>query len=286
MAVYSDERRPAIAKLIKYTLFINVVFFIVLVLLWVLRAGPEGGLGYTGTYATMLIGLNVASFLIYEQLYRPDDDGMRRLAEILGSLQVVFSCITILLLLGTIALTLSPGLAGILPVAAGSQPVAAVTFAPVGDATPAATQVAPQPTECYKTSTGCIPYPPAVTIPPEGAPLSLNDPIIGTYIFDKTQFDPKTNYYSRAGNYEYNYLSVPLDYSPDIKWTFRDDGVVLFYDTTNGNLLRTGTWDKTTAGKVIPEYRIRRGNYDYRGQFKDAAFQITSPNVWNMEKTA
>ena len=43
-------------------------------------------------------------------------------------------------------------------------------------------------------------------------------------------------------------------------------------------------WSKTTAGKVVPEYRITRGNYDYRGQFKDTVFQITSPNVWNMEK--
>jgi hypothetical protein len=284
MAVYSDERRPTLANLIKYTLFINVVFFILLVIFWILRAGPEGGLSYTGTYATMLIGLNVASFLIYEQLYRPDDDGIRRLAELLGSLQVVLSCVTILILLGTIAMTLSPGLAGILPVAAGSQPVAATTTVPESGTAPAATQVAAQPTECYKTSTGCIPYPPAPTVPPQGTPLSENDPIVGTYIFDKTQFDPKTNYYSRAGNYEYNYKSVPLDYSPDIKWTFRNDGVVLFYDATTGDLLRTGTWSKTTAGKKVPEYRIVRGNYDYRGSFKDTVFQITSPNIWNMQK--
>ena len=285
MAIYSDEKRPTLAKFIKYTLFINVVLFIILVLFWILRAGPEGGLSYTGTYATILIGLNVAAFLIYEQLYRPDDDGWRRIAEALGSLQVIFGCLTVLVLLGTIAMAISPGLAGILPVAAGSQPVAATTVVPGNSgAVPAATQVAAQPTECYKTSTGCIPYPPAATIPPRGTPLSQNDPIIGTYIFDKTQFDPKTNYYSRAGNYEYNYLSVPLDYSPDIKWTFRDDGVVLFYDATSGKLLRTGAWSKTTAGKVVPEYRITRGNYDYRGQFKDKVFQITSPNVWNMEK--
>jgi hypothetical protein len=285
MAVYSDEKRPTIAKLIKYSLFINVVFFIILVLLWILRAGPEGGLSYTGTYATILIGLNVASFLIYEQLYRPDDDGIRRLAEILGSLQVVFSCITILILLGTIAMTLSPGLANVLPVAAGAQPVALATLAPGGGATPSATPVGAQPTECYKTSTGCIPYPPAATIPPRGAPISQNDPIIGTYIFDKTQFDPKTNYDSRAGNYEYNYLSVPLDYSPDIKWTFRNDGVLLFYDNADGKLLRTGTWSKTTEGKVVAEYRIVRGNHDYRGSFKEnGQFRITSPNVWNMEK--
>ncbi len=283
MAVYSDEKRPALAKLIKYLLFINVVFFIILVIFWVLRAGPEGGLTYTGTYATILIGLNVASFLIYEQLYRPDDDGVRRLAEILGSLQVVFSCLTILILIGTIAMAISPGLAGILPVSAGSQTVAVTTTVP-GSTGPAETQVAAKPTECYKTSTGCIPYPPAATVPPQGTELFQNDPIVGTFVFEKAGFDPKTNYYSRAGNYEYNYLSVPLDYSPDIKWTFRNDGVVLFYDTTDGKLLRTGTWSKTTDGK--PLYRIKRGNYDYRGSFIDSVFQINSPNIWNMTKTA
>jgi hypothetical protein len=284
MAVYSDERRPAVANLIKFTLFANVLLFILLVIFWILRAGPEDGLAYTGTYATILIGLNVASFLIYEQLYRPDDDGIRRLAEILGSLQVVLSCVSVLIILGTIAMTLSPGLASILPLAGGSQPVAAATLPPGAGVRPAATEVAPTTTECYRTSTGCIPYPPTATIPPQGAARYANDPIIGSYIFDKTQFDPKTSYYSRAGNYEYNYLSVPLDYSPDIKWTFRDDGVVLFYDTTSGKLLRTGTWSKTTEGKIVPEYRIVRGNFDYRGQFQDKRFGITSPNIWNMDK--
>lgn len=285
MAIYSDEKRPVLANLIKFTLLINVVFFIILILLWILRAGIEGGLTHTGTYATILIGLNAAAFLIYEALLRPDDDGLRNIAEILGTLQVIFSCITILLLLGTMALDLSPGLASILPLSSGSPPVV-VTEVPGASVTVTATQAAAvKPTGCYQTSTGCVPYPPPATIPPLGAPTAKGDPVIGSYIFDKTQFDPKTNYNSRAGNYEYGYEVVPLDYSPDIKWTFRDDGVLLFYDTTDGKLLRTGTWSKTTEGKLVPEYRIVRGNRDYRGSFKESGeFGITTPNVWNMVK--
>jgi hypothetical protein len=285
MAIYADEKRPVLAKWIKYTLFINVLFFILLVFFWMLMAGPSAAISHTGTYATILIGLNVASFLIYEQLFRPDDDPWRRAAEALGSLQVLCSCLTLLLILGTIALALSPGLAGVLPVAAGSQPVATAAV-PTGDPVPAATQTVVKSTECYQTSTGCVPYPPTATIPPYGTQVLQNDPIIGSFIFDKTQFDPKQNYHSRAGNYEYNYLSVPLDHSPDIKWTFRDDGVLLFYDTTTGNLLRTGTWTKTDLGKGKAEYRIKRGNYDYRGSFQDTVFRITSPDFWNMTKVA
>jgi len=282
MAIYSDERRPTLASFIKITLLINVVLFIILVLFWILRAGIEGGLTHTGTYATILLGLNAAAFIFYEQLFRPDDDGLRMIAEILGTLQVLASCLTIILILGTILLAVSPSLASILPISAGSQPAASTPSAAV--VTTAAPAVQATSKACYQTSTGCIPYPPTATVPPRGTALSANDPIVGSYIFDKTQFDPKTNYNSRAGNYEYNYESVPLDYSPDIKWIFRDDGVVLFYDTTDGKLLRTGTWSKTTEGKVVAEYRIVRGNYDYRGSFKDDKFQITSPNLWRMEK--
>jgi hypothetical protein len=185
--------------------------------------------------------------------------------------------VALLLVLGTIALALSPGLAGILPVAAGSEPVAVATTVPTSTGPPASLTVA-KPTECYQTSTGCVPYPPAVTVPPYGTQVAPNDPIVGSFVFDKAQFDPKTNYYSRAGNYEYNYLAVPLDHSPDIKWTFRDDGVLLFYDNIKGTLLRTGKWTKTGTS----EYRITRGNYDYR----DSAFRITSPDFWNMTKVA
>ena len=284
MAIYSDEKRPLLANLIKYLLFINVLFFIILVIFWILRAGPEQGLSYTGTYATILIGLNILAFLIYEQLYRPDDDGLRKIAEILGSLQVICSVISLLIVIGTIALAVSPGLSSILPIAAGSQPVAEMTTVPSSSTGPSTTLTAVKPTECYQTSTGCVPYPPTPTVPPLGTPVSATDPILGSYIFDKTQFDPKTNYYSRAGNYEYNYQSVPLDYSPDIKWTFREDGVVLFYDNNKGTLLRIGTWTKTDLGQGKSEYQIKRGNYDYRGQFKDKIFQITDPNLWRMQK--
>jgi hypothetical protein len=282
MAVYSDERRPTLANLIKYTLLVNVVFFIILILFWVLRSGINAALVHTGTFATILIGLNFASFLIYEQLFRPEDDPLRRIAEVLGSLQVVVSIVSLFLVLGTIALAVSPGLGGILPVAPASQPV--VTAAAPGTAQPAATQAVVKPTECYQTSTGCMPYAADPTVPPAGAAIVQNDPIVGSFIFDKIQFDPKTNYYSRPGNYDYNYKSVPLDHSPDIRWTFREDGVILFYDNNKGELLRLGSWSKVDLGMGKYEYRIKRSNFVYKGAFQDGAFRITSPDFWNMTK--
>jgi hypothetical protein len=286
MALYSDEKRPILAKWIKYTLFANVVLFILLVLFWILMAGLSAAITHTGVNATILVGLNVAAFLIYEQLYKPDDDPLRRAAELLGSLQVVCSCLTLLFILGAIALAVVPGSTGVIPVAQGTQQPG-VTGAPSGTQ-PAATLVNAAPTNCYKTATGCIPIMPSPTVPPNGTKIADNDPVIGSYIFDSTQFDTKKPkeelYYSRAGNSEYNYQSVPLDYSPDIKWTFRDDGVLLFYDNTNGNLLRLGTWTKSESSPGIADYRIRRGNHDYRGSFLNGIFRITSPNVWNTTK--
>jgi hypothetical protein len=281
MPLYSDERRPVLAQWIKYTLFINVVVFILVVLFWILIAGLSAAITHTGSYATVLMGLNVAAFLFYEKLLQPEDSSGRIAAEVLGSLQVAAACLELLLILGTVALAVSPGLAGVLPLTVSQPVTTAATQAPVA----AATTAVATPTECYQTAQGCMPLPPTVTMPPRGNPVAPGDPIIGSFIFDKVQFSPKQNYYSRAGNYEYNYLSVPLDHSPDITWTFRDDGVLLFTDTTNGNLLRTGTWTKTDLGKGKAEYKIRRGNYDYRGQFQDTVFRITSPDFWNMTKT-
>jgi hypothetical protein len=285
MAVYSDERRPVLANLIKYTLLVNVVFFIILILFWTLRSGLDAALVHTGTFATILIGLNFASFLIYEQLFRPDDDPLRRICEILGSLQVLASVVSLILILGTIILALAPGLGGFLPVAPVSQPVETIAASGTGP-TPAAPSVSAKPTECYQTSTGCMPIAPDPTVPPVGSAVVQNDPIIGTFIFDKIQFDPKTNYYSRPGNYDYNYKSVPLDHSPDIKWTFREDGVILFYDVNKGTLLRLGTWSKDSLGMGKYEYRIKRSNFVYRGAFENGAFRITSPDFWNMTKVA
>ena len=283
MAIYSDEKRPILAKWIKFTLFLNVVLFILLVLVWTGMAGPNAALTHTGNYATLLIGLNVASFLFYEALYRPDDDGVRRIAEILGSLQVVFSCITLLFILGTIAIAFSPSLGGFLPVT-GAGPAAPGPVQTVVAAS--ATQAAARPTECYQTANGCMPIPPAPTIPLQGTAITAaDDPILGSFVFDKAQFDPKVNYNSRAGNYEYRYESVPLDHSPDIRWTFRIDGAVLFNDNNSGELLRTGTWSKSVLSPSgITEYKIRRGNFDYRGSFVDSRFRITSPDFWNMTK--
>lgn len=281
MALYSDERRPALANLIKYALLVNVVFFIILILFWILRSGIDAALTHTGTFATFLIGLNAAAFLIYEQLFRPEDSPVRTAAEALGSLQVLGSLVSLLLILGTIALAISPGLGGFLMVTPASQPVVAAA-SPGNGAAAQTAAVTAKPTECYQTSTGCMPIAPDPTVPPAGKAIVANDPIVGSFIFDKIQFDPKTNYYSRAGNYDYNYKSVPLDHSPDIRWTFREDGVILFYDNNKDELLRLGTWTKEDLGMGNYEYRIKRSNFVYKGVFQEGSFRITSPDFWNM----
>jgi hypothetical protein len=280
MALYSDEKRPILAKWIKYTFFANVLFFILLVLFWILMAGLPAGLSHTGANATILIGLNLAAFLFYEQLFRPEDDGARTAAEALGSLQVVASIVSLLLILGAVALAVVPGAAG---VPAGQQALPAATGLPPG--LPATTPVNAVPTNCYQTASGCMPIAPEPTVPPEGDPVHANDPVLGSYVFDKSQFSYKEEYNSKPGNYDYNYKSVPLDHSPDIKWTFRDDGLLLFYDTTNGNLLRTATWTTATSAKGVAEYRIKRGNTEYRGSFlTPQIFQINTPDYWNMTR--
>jgi hypothetical protein len=282
MAMNSDEKPPILAQWIKYALFLNVLFFLILVLFWILTAGLTTAAARTGTQAMVLVGLNVAAFLIYEQLFRPDDDFWRKIAKFLGYIQVAGSCLSFLFIVVTIALIISPGLSGFLSAAAGSQPVTAGTTL---FSTTTTVPAVMKPTDCYQTSTGCMPLAPSPTVPPYGNPIRKNDSIIGSFIFDKAQFSPKEEYKSRAGNYEYNYLSVPLDHSPDIQWTFRDDGVLLFYDTTNGNLLRTGTWTKSESGTGKTEYRVKRGNLEYRGMIQDDVFQITYPDYWKMIKT-
>jgi hypothetical protein len=278
MAIYSDEKRLSLAKWIKYTLFVNVGFFLVLVLFWTVMAGFPAALSHTGANATILIGLNAAAFLFYEQLFRPEDDAGRTAAEALGSLQVLAAIVSLLLILGAIGLAVAPGSAG----TPAQHVPPAVTGAPSGSTV---VTINPVVTECYQTSTGCVPYPPAPTTPPAGAGIYAGDPVIGGYVFDKTQFSPKEEYNSKAGNYEYNYKSVPLDHSPDIRWTFRDDGVLLFTDNRNGELLRTATWTKSETAAGIAEYRIKRGNLDYRGSFlTPEIFQIHNPDFWNMTR--
>jgi hypothetical protein len=159
------------------------------------------------------------------------------------------------------------------------------------------------PTGCVITATGCTPFPPSPTIPPYGIETMQNEPIIGTYIFDLSQFNSndveRLDYFSPMGSSEYNYKVVPLDISPDIKWTFRDDGVLLFFQNnitssneslrsawkiSNGVYLRNGTWEKVESGDDGITYRVNRGSHVYTIVYDNNEVRLTQPIILNMTK--
>jgi hypothetical protein len=144
-------------------------------------------------------------------------------------------------------------------------------------------------------------------IPSYNGKITQNDPIIGTYIFDPSQFKSvdveRLDYFSRLDSSEYYYI-VPLDISPDIKWTFRDDGVLLFFQNnitcsedslrrfwrnSSGDFLRNGTWKKLESGNDGNKYQITWGcfgqrSHDYIVTYDKNGVRLTQPNLLNMTK--
>jgi len=276
MAIYSFDTRLKLAKWVKYAIYLNIVLFLILVYFAYQESGESAAAVEAGKNLVSLVVFIVAAYLVMEKLRKPEDDFWRKFAEVLGTIQVCSACLGVIIIGGAFILGLYAGLTG---TSLNLGPEPAATFSPVAIAT-----ITPQSEGCVLTSSGCIPIPPSPTIPPYGNKIWQNDPIIGSFVFNKSQFDPDEIYLSRLGNAEYNYQVVPLDYSPDIKWIFRDDGIILFYDSRNGNLLRTGTWSKDDYGEKS-EYKIKRGNWDYRITYQKGVFQVTRPNVWNLIKT-
>jgi hypothetical protein len=149
-----------------------------------------------------------------------------------------------------------------------------------------------------------LPPPP---IPPYNGKIMQNDPIIGTYIFDPSQFRSadveRMDYFSTFDSAEYYYI-VPLDISPDIKWTFRDDGVLLFFQNnitcsedslrrfwrnSSGDFLRNGTWKRLESGNDGIKYQITWGcfgqrSHDYIVTYDKNGVRLTQPNFLNMTK--
>jgi hypothetical protein len=150
------------------------------------------------------------------------------------------------------------------------------------------------------------------TTPPYTDNIMQNDPIIGTYVFDPSQFKTvdveRMDYFSRAGSLEYDTV-VPLDISPDIKWTFRDDGILLFYQNNincnlttsyedhprcawqqfNGAFLRNGTWKKIESENGVNKYQITRKKFafplhEYTVIYDKNGIRLTQPNSLNMTK--
>jgi len=135
-----------------------------------------------------------------------------------------------------------------------------------------------------------------------------NDPIIGTYVFNSSQFKTvdveRMEYFSTLGSSEYDRKVVPLDISPDIKWTFRDDGILLFYQNdivcsddsprrawkqSNGVFLRNGTWKKIESENGVNKYQITRKAFgspahEYLVIYDKTGVRLTSPNSLNMTK--
>ena len=275
MAIYSIETRLKLARWVRYAIIINIAIIIILVFFSWIESGPSAAAIELGKNFFALIGFTVVAYLVQEKLQRPEDDFWRKFAEILGSIQVLSACLGMIIIIGAVAIGLYAGATGIAP-EQGVKTVTTIGYVPT-------ITINPESTGCILTSNGCIPIPPTPTVPPMRNQNYKNDPVIGSFIFEKSQFDPDENYYSRLGNSEYDYKVVPLDHSPDIKWTFRDDGIILFYDNRNGNLLRTGTWSKDDYGDRS-EYKIKRGNWDYRLTYKNSVFQITRPDYWNVTK--
>lgn len=148
---------------------------------------------------------------------------------------------------------------------------------------------APQPTPSYNGGT------------------MQTDPIIGTYIFDPSQFKSseveRLEYFSKLSSSEFYYV-VPLDISPDIKWTFRDDGILLFFQNnitssnsslrrfwrnSSGYFLRSGTWKVLDSGKDKTTYQISWGcvistTHTYIVTYDKNGVSLTQPNILKMIK--
>ena len=146
------------------------------------------------------------------------------------------------------------------------------------------------------------------TVPSYNDRIMQNDPIIGTYIFDQSQFKSvdveRLDYFSTLGSAEYDRKVVPLDISPDIKWTFRDDGILLFYQNditssddslrsawkkTNGVFLRNGTWKRLDSQNDEIKYQITRKTFGYQAHeytviYDKTGVRLTQPNSLNMTK--
>ena len=134
-----------------------------------------------------------------------------------------------------------------------------------------------------------------------------NEPIVGTYIFDPSQFKSSDvenlKYFSTLSSSEFYYV-VPLDISPDIKWTFRDDGVLLFFQNnitcsddslrrfwrnSSGDFLRSGTWKKIESVNNEITYQVTWGcssqfSHNYIVTYDKNGVRLTQPNVLNMTK--
>jgi hypothetical protein len=206
----------------------------------------------------------------------------------------------------------------------GSKTPTSVTTPLQQTSTPIPIETASHPTTCFSGG-GFVSFEPRtpalsdqqgnpiyVRLPPPPIPVYSgkkvsNDPIIGTYIFDPNQFRSvdveRLDYFSKLDSVEYYYV-VPLDISPDIKWTFRDDGILLFYQNnitcsddsprrfwrnSSGDFLRNATWKRIESGKEEIKYQITwscfgHPSHDYIVTNDKNGVRLTQPELLNMTK--
>jgi hypothetical protein len=102
MAIYSNNNRLKLAKWVMYTICYNVIILILLFISWKITLGSAlaaSKLGEITLPALLFCGI---ALMIYKKLQKPEDDGWRNLAEILGSIQVFYMILSVLLLIGAI----------------------------------------------------------------------------------------------------------------------------------------------------------------------------------------
>jgi len=97
MAIYSYSNRLKLARWVKYAIFINVITYILLIILWIIELGPQEAGIETGKNIFSLLGFSFIAYLVQEKLQKPDDDFWRKFAEILGSIQVFFVCLGLII---------------------------------------------------------------------------------------------------------------------------------------------------------------------------------------------
>lgn len=98
MAIYSEENGLKLAKWVKYAIFINAAVTGLVVLMLVITSDPSKVASQAGRELSPLIGFVIIAALVHEKLQKSEDDDWRKLAEIIGSVQVFFTALGAILI--------------------------------------------------------------------------------------------------------------------------------------------------------------------------------------------
>ena len=108
MAFYSDINRLKLAKWVKIAILINISIVVIFGIVIAITMGSQSAIDYVSkNIISGIVGLLVP-ILVYEKLQKPEDDGWRKLAEILGTIQVGAAIIALLITIVVILSILLP----------------------------------------------------------------------------------------------------------------------------------------------------------------------------------